>query len=425
VEAMIDFIKKTEAYFTTMDDIRPELREEIKRLLQAAAHGDHDAKEVLARQLQSHFEDMGEVPTESLYPNVPVYLSLIYRTFGQGVLDAVLFQSPWIESVWIIENRPIAFTENGQLKTYDYIPSSDEVDVLLNKLAHIAERTIHQKHSAVSGSFSAKNLRLQMYTHPRSARTIIVRRHNTGYFTLDTMEMDDNIRALLKQIAASNSSIIIAGGQEAGKTTLLRAMILEKNPQTNTLTIIEQEPELRISELWGIVVIETRYVEEEPFEVSFGHAFRNTTRSIAVGESRYPFEAHYVLESGLRSPGFTFTTVHLKNVSPEQAMRTFESLVYQYRKNDRIGIRQDIADGIEFFIMLDKDDWTGKRYVTSIFCPTFQEESGELKATHLVYFDKEKETYIWTGEKIPAEKRRLFTSVPEVDIRTLEGLGVW
>lgn len=346
------FIKLTQTYFNTMKEIDPKLHPEIKEQLKAAAHGKQEAKDFLARQLQTYLENRGYgEPSESIYPNVPKHLALIFATFGQKALDAVLFQSPYIENVWIWENRPIQYLEQGKLKTYNYIPTTQEMEVLLTDLAHISGGTIHQKRSALAGTFPEKNLRLQMYTSPRSARTVIARKHDTGYFTLDTLEMDEKIRAVLKEIAKSNSSIVIAGGQETGKTTLLRAMILQKNPLTNSLTVIEEIPELGISKLWGNVVVEIRYVEEERFEVSFGHAFRNTTRSIALGEARYPFEAHYVLESALRSPGFTFTTNHLKVSSPEVALRTYENLVYLYRKDNRFGIRQDIADGLDFFIM--------------------------------------------------------------------------
>lgn len=419
------YIEKTRQYFTSLKDIRVELHEEIKRQLKEASQGDHAAKEFLARQLESYFDFLGEKPTESLYPNVPVYLSLIYNTFGQKALDAVLFQSPFIENIWIFENRPIIFEEHGQLKIYEYIPDSEEMDVLLNSLAHISGGTIHQKRTALAGNFEGQRLRLQMYTRPRTARTVIVRKHDDGFLTLDTMHMDEKVRALLKEIARSNASIIIAGGMNTGKTTLLRSMVVEKDPDTNTLTVIESVPELGIAQIWGKVVVEKQYVEEEPYEVSFGHAFRNATRSLAQGEARYPFEAHYVLESALRAPGFTFSTLHLKLVSPEQALRTFEGLVYQYRQSDRREIRLDIRDGIDFFVMLEKDYVSGKRYVSSIFCPEYEEEKDKLVAKHLVKFDEQKGTYVWTGNKIPTERHRQFLSSHQVNLDVLMGLGVW
>ncbi|WP_436712973.1 hypothetical protein [Brevibacillus formosus] len=428
VEAMKDkqyFIDKTKSYFTTLSEIDSKIQDEIKHQLHAASRGESEAKDFLARQLTTYFSNNNEKPTESLYPNVPVELSFIFATFGQKALDAVMYQSPYIENIWIFENRPIQYLEHGLLKTYDYVPSTQEMDVLLNDLAHICGGTIHQKRSALSGDFSERRLRLQMYTKPRSARTVIARKGDSGYLTLDTIEMDEKVRTFLKEISRSNCSVLFAGGQETGKTTLQRATILEKDPDTNTLTVIEQTPELKISEFWGKVVVETCYVEEEPFEVSFGNAFRNTTRSIAVGEARYPFEAHYVLESALRSPGFTFSTLHLKVSSPEIAMRTYENLVYQYRKDDRIGIREDIADGIDFFYMLDKDYQTGHRYVSCIFNPRFDKESEKLYANTLVYFDKGNGTYKWTGNKIPEEKRSLFLSEPNVNVDELVRLGVW
>lgn len=341
------------------------------------------------------------------------------------VLDAVLFQSPFIENVWIFENRPVQYTEHGVLKTYPYIPSSEEVEILQTEIAHLTGGTLHAKRSALSGEIKHTRMRIQMYCPPRSVRTIIVRIPDQGYLTLDTMEMDEKIRELLRQIGLSKSSIAIAGGMDTGKTTLLRSLILVKDPQTNTLTVIEQVPELGIGNIWGKVVVEKTYVEEEAFEVSYGHSFRNSTRSLAVGEMRYPFEAHYVLESALRAPGFTFTSLHLKLVSPEDALRTFESLVYQYRQSDREGIRRDIAAGLDFFIMLDRNYLTGKRFVSSIFCPYFDEVTGQLKANHLVYLDEEEKQYIWTGEKIPDEKRRLFESEPDTNVEVLSKLGVW
>lgn len=427
VETMKDkqyFIDKTRTYFTTLNEIDKKIQDEIKQQLDAAARGESEAKDFLARQLQTYFLTNNEKPTESVYPNVPVELSLIFATFGQKALDAIMYQSPYIENIWIWENRPIQYLEQGLLKTYDYIPSTQEMEVLLTDLSHICGGTIHQKRSALSGDFPERRLRLQMYTKPRSDRTVIARKGDSGYFTLDTIGMNEQIRKFLKGIARSNCSVLFAGGQETGKTTLQRATVLEKDPDINTLTVIEQTPELKISEFWGKVVIEICYVEEEPFENSFGHAFRNTTRSIVVGEARYPFEAHYVLESALRSPGFTFSTLHLKVSTPEIAMRTLENLVYQHRKSDRIGIREDIADGIDFFYMLSKNYQTGERYISQIFSPRFDKASEKLYAETYVYFDQQS-GYVWTGNKIPEEKRHLFLSEPNVNIQELEELGVW
>lgn len=419
------YIEFTRNYFAKMDDIKDELKPEIKRQIKAAASGDHTAKQFLALQLEAHFQYHKIELKEPLYPNVPVYLSYIYKTYGQLHLDAVLLQSPYIENIWIYENRPIEYKEKGILKSYNYIPSSEEMDTLLSDLAHLSGGSIHQKRPSLSGDLQKFNARIQMYTVPLSKRSVTVRRHDKGGMTLRTMKMDEDVRSLLIQIALSNASSIVAGGMDVGKTTLVRAMIIEKNPDTNTLTTIEQIPELRIDEHWGRVVTPMYYVEGMPYETLFGLAFRNGTRSLAQGESRYGFEAFYVLESALRAPGFTITSVHIKLVSERQAMRTFEGLVAQYRNEDRKGIRQNISDGIEFFIMQEMNYTTGERYPSSIFCPVFNEETEELDAVTLVYFDKENGVYKWTGEKIPESKRNAFLQSPEVNIDELIRLGVW
>lgn len=422
-----DLIKYTQDYFTNTNDMHDDIRAQIVEQLERATMGDKEAKEFLAGQLRAKLTH-DRITARSVYPNVTPEMSLIFRSFGQMELDAVLAQSPMIENIWITEDKPIYYTERGKIKMYDYTPSKSDLETLQNKISHIIGGSLHSKRSALSGTIPGSNLRIQMYCPPRSVRRrIIVRNPDSGHLNLRTMEMDENIRTLLRNIAKSNGSVIIAGAMDAGKTTMLRSIILEKNPDTNLLTIIEKDRELAIEDYWGNVVVELLYVEDEEFEVSFGHLFRNSTSSIALGEARYPFEAHYVLESAGRSTGFTFTTLHLKVVSPENALRTFEELVYRYRRDARDGIRKDIAENIDFFVMMTRDYETGRRYPSSIFCPTYNSATGELKANHLVYYDSNLDggKYVWTGQKIPEEKRYLFFSQGEANIEELIQLGVW
>lgn len=49
------FVKKTKDYFTSMSEIHAEIQGNIKQQLRAAAEGNQQAKEILARQLESYF----------------------------------------------------------------------------------------------------------------------------------------------------------------------------------------------------------------------------------------------------------------------------------------------------------------------------------------------------------------------------------
>ena len=128
---------------------------------------------------------------------------------------------------------------------------------------------------------------------------------------------DTGLASLLGALVRARRNVLIAGGQGVGKTTLLRALLHECEPDER-IVVLEQEPELHLDALPGrhdhvLVFMERGANTEGVGAVSLadlGRAIKRfTPRRIVVGEVRGP-EVIDMLEAMTQGIAGSMCTIH-------------------------------------------------------------------------------------------------------------------
>jgi Flp pilus assembly CpaF family ATPase len=152
------------------------------------------------------------------------------------------------ENVWVE-------TTDGELIRKDPVASSDKE--LLEELAFVAQRS-----ESNARNFTSAHPRLHMRLDGGSrlaaaawvtARpSVVIRRHRLRRVSLDDLVARDmlsaNMAGLLRAAVQARKSIVVAGPQGAGKTTLVRALCAEI-PRHEAIGTFETEFELHLHEL--------------------------------------------------------------------------------------------------------------------------------------------------------------------------------
>lgn len=410
-------------YYNNLDEIPdPNRRHQIRNWIERAEqHGDNDAKQNLVTDLRIFLHNKGiELgPQHQIYPNIPPYECVIFRTYGLGIYDAIITKSPNIESVLLSTGQIARYVENGKLKNFEkYRPTDQEMEALQDKLSQICKRQLSRSNPVVAGYIESTETRVQMYMPLYSyTRTVITRRFTISSFSLDDIKIDPRTKEFYKQAVKGRLNIMIGGGMGTGKTTRQISLLKLKDPESEILTTWESEHEMRIQKKWNGFVTALQSLEELDlgFRGSHKHIFRNNSQTIVFAEVREEMEAHYSLLSCLRGTDSTYMTIHLRTPTPETGIRTYASLINQYRKGNVSDIYRDISEGIDIFCILE--NFGGNRVDYCIFVPEFSEGyvtaagqyvPGEPKANVLAQYDMteaiEENRLKWTGQFLPDQK---------------------
>lgn len=428
-------------HYNNMEEItdsnrRKQIRTWIER---AEQHGDNEAKQNLVADLKVYLysKNIELNRTHQIYPGVPTYECVIFRTYGLGIYDAIINRSPSIESVLLATGQIARYVEHGITKNFEeYLPNDQEMEALQDKLSQICRRQLNKTNPVVSGYIESTETRIQMYMPPYSySRTVITRRFTTSSFSLDDLKMDKRAKEFYKQAVKGRLNLIFGGGMGTGKTTRQICLLKCKDPQTEIVTTWESEHEMRLEKKWSGFVTALQSLDEIDlgFQGSHRHIFRNNSQTIVFAEVREEMEAHYSLLSCLRGTDSTYMTIHLRTPTPEAGIRTYASLINQFRRGNVSDVYRDIADGIDVFCILE--NYSGNRVDYCIFVPEFTEGyvtgagqyvSGEPRARVLAYYDVsepcEENRLKWTGNVLPDHKidYMIYKGTADLDILRTE-----
>ncbi|MFF9244591.1 CpaF family protein [Streptomyces sp. NPDC014776] len=284
--------------------------------------------------------------------------------------------------------------------------SEDELLELLRELARdsgLSERTISTANPTLALSLKDGS-RLQAITGLGPKTYAVIRRHRVSQAGLDDLvglgTIDPILRDFLGACVRAEKNVMIAGKQKAGKTTLLRAMLKEFDPECRFATI-QTEDELFAHtngyhrQVVSLVARESNGEKDaagrgagEVTLLDLMHpALRMSLERIVVGEVRGP-EVVAMMQALTNGAGGNLCTIHARR--PDIVFDRIAELYALAQENlsEQLAYRQ-IANGLDFIVYVSMTDETqigGRRhrYVSHVLEVTGIGESGR-PATNAVF----------------------------------------
>ncbi|MEU6578204.1 CpaF/VirB11 family protein [Streptomyces sp. NPDC046805] len=260
--------------------------------------------------------------------------------------------------------------------------SEEELLELLRELARgsgYSERTISTANPTLALALQDGS-RLQAITGLGPMTYAVIRRHRVSHSDLDDLvrlgAIDPILREFLGACVRAEKNIMIAGKQRAGKTTLMRAMLKEFDPQTRFATI-QTEDELFAhnngyhQQVVSLVGRESNGEKDvtgrgagEVTLLDLMHpALRMSLERIVVGEVRGP-EVVAMMQALTNGSGGNLCTIHARR--PDVVFDRIAELYALARENlsEQLAYRQT-ANGLDFVVFVDVTDETqigGRRH---------------------------------------------------------------
>lgn len=284
--------------------------------------------------------------------------------------------------------------------------SEEELLELLRELARgsgHSERTISTANPTLALSLQDGS-RLQAITGLGPMTYAVIRRHRVSHADLDDLvrlgTIDEVLREFLGAAVRAEKNIMIAGKQKAGKTTLMRAMLREFDPECRFATI-QTEDELFAhangyhKQVVSLVGRESngekdatgRGVGEVTLLDLMHPALRMSLERIVVGEVRGP-EVVAMMQALTNGSGGNLCTIHARR--PDIVFDRIAELYALAQENlsEQLAYRQT-ANGLDFIVYVDMTDETrigGRRhrYVSHVLELTGIGETGR-PATNEVF----------------------------------------
>ncbi|MFE1852760.1 CpaF family protein [Streptomyces sp. NPDC059489] len=288
-------------------------------------------------------------------------------------------------------------------------PVADSEEELLEMLRELArdsghsERTISTANPTLALSLKDGS-RLQAVTGLGPMTYAVIRRHRVADADLDALVrlgmIDAVLREFLGACVRAEKNIMIAGKQKAGKTTLLRAMLKEFDPQCRFATV-QSEDELFAHDdgyhrqAVSLIARESNGEKDatgrgagEVTLLDLMHpALRMSLERIVVGEVRGP-EVVAMMQALTNGAGGNLCTIHARR--PDTVFDRIAELyaLAQGNLSEQLAYRQT-ANGLDFIVYVDMTDETqigGRRhrYVSHVLEVTGIGESGR-PATNEVF----------------------------------------
>lgn len=222
----------------------PEARRELARSLVAAELGER------ARDRVRRGEDPWPLETE-----LATGRAVMAALFGLGRLQP-LIDDPAVENIEVDGHDRVwvSYADGRIVRHAPVADSNDELIEVLQLLAArtgTAERTFSSAHPALHLRLDDGS-RLAAVAWTTQRPHVVIRRHRVRDVDLDDMvtlgSLDTVLAAFLRAAVRAGKNVVVTGLQNAGKTTLVRALANEFDPMERFATI-EKEYELHLHDL--------------------------------------------------------------------------------------------------------------------------------------------------------------------------------
>ena len=212
---------------------------------------------------------------------------------GFGSLQP-LIDDPTVEEIWINEPERIFVARHGKSELTSVILGDAEVRGLVERMLASSGRRVDQSNPFVDATLpDGSRLHVAIPNVTRNHWSINIRKFMVGSKTLEqlvsTGSLTDQAAAFLQACVVAGLNIVVAGATQAGKTTLMNAL-LNSAPSSERVITCEEVFELQLtSPDW--VALQTRQTSLEgtgeiPLRRLIKESLRMRPSRLVVGEVR-------------------------------------------------------------------------------------------------------------------------------------------
>ncbi len=305
---------------------------------------------------------------------------------GFGSLQAYL-DDPSVEEVWINDPGRVFISRSGVSELTTTILTSEEVRDLVERMLKFSGRRVDLGSPFVDASLpDGSRLHVVIPDITRSAYAVNIRK-----FTVVSTRIDDLVTLgtltphaadFLKASVAAGLNILVSGGTQAGKTTLLNCLIGAVPPQERIITC-EEVFELRVS-LRDCVSMQCRQPSLEgtgeiPLRRLVKEALRMRPNRLIVGEVRQAESLDLLLALNSGMPGMA--TVHA-NSAREAVLKMCTLPLLAGENVSARFIVPTVASSIDLVVQI-RMDADGRRRVSEIVGVPGRVEGDVIETTEI------------------------------------------
>ena len=297
-------------------------------------------------------------------------------TFG-AIAD--FMKDPTIEEIWINSPERIFIARSGRSELTNLLLTTDDVRNIVERALMWSGRRLDLSHPFVDARLpDGSRLHVAIPEITATHWAVNIRKHLMGNFGIDDL-VDRNVMTPLIATALKNSvraglNILVSGGTQAGKTTMLNALA-GAIPRTERVVTIEEVFELS-PQLPDVVALQTRSANlqgdgEIPLRRLIKESLRMRPSRIIVGEVREAeaLDLLIALNSGLPGMG----TLHAN--SPRDAIIKLQTLPLLAGENiSHKFIAPTVASAFDLIVHVSLDH-TGMRRINEIAALTGRYEN--------------------------------------------------
>lgn len=292
-------------------------------------------------------------------------------------------EDPGIEEIWINSPERIFIARNGKSELTNLMMSATDVRDLVDRTLLWSGRRLDLSHPFVDARLpDGSRLHVAIPEITAEHWSVNIRKHIAQDRSLSTLVenglLTPEIARLLREAIDAGLNILVSGGTQAGKTTLLNALVSEISHDQRVITIEEvfelqpRNPDLiqlqtRSANLQGDGAITLRRLIKE--------SLRMRPNRIIIGEVREAeaLDMLIAMNSGLPAMG----TIHAN--SARDAILKLETLPLLAGENiSHAFIVPTVAAAIDIVIQV-KLDQSGFRRVTEVLFLTGRSEGGRIE----------------------------------------------
>jgi len=344
-------------------------------------------------------EETEALEARGMYLDESSRQSLRHELGGLGELQEYL-DDPQVEEIWINAPDRIFVATGGVSRQLPLEMTTQRVRDLVERMLRPTGRRVDMSQPFVDASLpDGSRVHVAIPDITRQHWSVNIRKFTQGLSNLadlvDAGSVSLQAAHYLKAAVIEGKSILVSGATQAGKTTLLNAL-LDAVPAHERIVTVEETFELKVPRADHVGMQCRGPSLEGTGEVSLRRLVKEALRMrpdrIVVGEVREAEALDMLIAFNSGLPGMC--SLHAK--SAEQALVKLQTLPLLAGKNiDASFVGPTVAGTIDVVVHMERSP-DGVRRVISIITPTGEVVDGVI--TSVVKFDRRSGSLLPTGE---------------------------